>query len=513
MTGLLGMPFMNHPKFRGPPARLLSLGLVVAAAVCSFPAAATNFALNQVATGSSACSTNETPAKAVNGSVVQGNPDKFCSGASTRYLQVDLGTSRTFSYFVVKSAGAGGEDPVYNTRDYNIQVSNTGRSNSWTTVATVSGNTANVTTTQIAPTTARYVKLNIVDGEQGAGTAARIYEFEVDDVLPPPEQTLSVFDQIPQYGIYRSTDPAYTPPPGVLMWNHGTEYARKLTSTEKAQLGDDLALRITYHGQCDEYDRFASIFYISMPVGQAPVSTTPRVTLVDYISPFSNAWQGAYSNRTYPNQSIWPYLDALTDPNRDVWVGISGGSNPQYGNDACQQRGITDPAIAEVGFKYSLSLVWSQARGTAGDRDVISLLSRSEERDDNITTSPVNTTSQLDLATLAISIAGYGADSGGQEYAKANISIYRNGALLTTFNDGVDCAQYAVYSPRGNQGIFANNTTTNPRSWCPGALIQTRYYDLGAVNGTSQNISVTVGNPSPWTAQSLYRTSLSIIEH
>lgn len=503
--------------FSSPSRSICRAFLFALAACCALPAAATNFALNKSATGSTACASSEGPDKAVNGSVSGGNSDKFCTSASTKYLRVDLGASQAFSHFVVRHAGAGGESTTFNTRDYNIQVSSNGRSNSWTTVATVSGNSANVTTTSIPPVTARYVRLNITAPEQGTGSVARIYEFEVYDVLPlppAPETIVQVFDQIPQFGIYRSTDPSwYTPPSGVLMWNHGTEFARKLSATEKAQLGADLALRITYHGQCDEYDRFASVFFISTQIGLTPSVATPRVTLVDFISPFSNAWQGAYSTRVYPNASIWPYLDAMNDPNRDVWVGISGGSNPQYGNDACQQRGITDPTIAEVGFKYSLSLVSTQPAGTAGDRDVISLLSRSEERDDNITTAPANTTSQLNLATLAINIAGYGPDSGGQEYAKANITIYRNGVSLATFNTGVDCASLAVYSPRGNPGIFQNNLTTNPRSWCPGGVIQTRYYDLGAVNGTAQNISVKVGNPSPWTAQSLYRTSLSILEH
>lgn len=503
---------MNFSLPRRPMRRA---SLFTLAMLCALPAAAANLALNQPATGSTACASSEGPAKAVNGTVNGGASDKFCTSASQKWLRVDLGTSRTFAHFVVKHAGAGGESSAYNTKAYNVQVSSNG--SKWTTVASVSNNTADVTTTSIPAVTARYVKLNITTPTQTTDSAARIYELEVHDTPPPPpvpETVVQVFDQIPQFGIYRSTDPSwYTPPAGVLMWSHGTEYARKLSATEKVQLGADLALRITYHGQCDEYDRFASVFFISTPIGVTPSVSTPRVTLVDFISPFSNAWQGAYSTRVYPNAAIWPYLDAMNDPNRDIWVGISGGSNPQYGSDACQQRGITDPTIAEVGFKYSLSLVSTQPAGAAGDRDVISLLSRSEEKDDAITTAPANTTAQLNLATLAINIAGYGADPGGQEYAKSNITIYRNGLTLAMFNTGVDCAALAVYSPRGNPGIFQNNLTTNPRSWCPGGVIQTRYYDLGAVNGITQDISVKVGNPSPWTAQSVYRTSLSILEH
>ena len=492
-------------RFRLCPWSCLPLFLVLAA-----HASAANLALNKPATGSAACNANEAPAKAVNGSVSGGNADKFCSLASSRWLQVDLGSVRTLGQFVVKHAAAGGEAAGYNTKAFNIRTSSDG--STWTTRVSVTNNTLGTTTHSIAAVGARYVRLEIVTPTQTSDSAARIYEFEAHDTATSA-QLVQVFDQIPQFGIYRSTEPNYTPPSGVLMWKRGTEYARKLSDAEKAAIGSDVALRITYHAQCDEYDRFASAFFISMPKGQAPTATTPRVTFTDFISPFSNMWQGGYATRVYPDASAAPYAAALSNPGRDIWIGLSGGSNPQYGNDACEQRGITDPAIAEVGFKYSLALVSTQPMGAADDRDVIGLLSRSDETDDQVTMAAANTSSALDLATLAVSIAGYGADPGGQEYAKSSITVRRNGVAIGSFNTGVDCASYEVYSPRGNPGIFRNNTTTNPRSWCPGALVQMRYFDLGQVNGTPQNISLQIGNASPWSAQSLYRTSVSILEH
>jgi hypothetical protein len=137
-----------------------------------------NLALTRPATSSLPCATTEGPEKAVNGSVSGGRSDKFCTKVTDRWLQVDLGSNRTIGTFVVRHSGAGGEPTAYNTRDYRFETrTDTG---SWTTAATVTGNTASVTTTTIAPRTARYVMLRVTAGEQAnAAGPARIFEFEV----------------------------------------------------------------------------------------------------------------------------------------------------------------------------------------------------------------------------------------------------------------------------------------------------------------------------------------------
>ncbi|SNS97149.1 discoidin domain-containing protein [Actinoplanes regularis] len=132
-----------------------------------------NIALDRAASGSTACTSTDTPAQAVNGNAA----DKWCSSAASPYLQVDLGAPRTLSSFVVRHAGAGGESDQLNTKNFNIQTSLNGTS--WTTAATVSGNTAKITTSTIAAQTARYVKLNITTPTQGSDATARIYELEV----------------------------------------------------------------------------------------------------------------------------------------------------------------------------------------------------------------------------------------------------------------------------------------------------------------------------------------------
>ena len=155
------------------------------------PPPATNVALNKTATANAQCNGNETPAKAVNGTVNGGNTDKWCApGSGPKWLKVDLGSNFSISSFNVRHAGAGGEPVGYNTRDFTIDTS-TDNVN-FTTVATVTGNTANVTTHAVSQI-ARYVRLNITLGatqtNSDGTTPARIYEFEAMGVAPPPDST------------------------------------------------------------------------------------------------------------------------------------------------------------------------------------------------------------------------------------------------------------------------------------------------------------------------------------
>ncbi|SDZ42312.1 F5/8 type C domain-containing protein [Micromonospora pattaloongensis] len=141
------------------------------------PPGAGNLALNRPAVADSSCDTSEGPAKAVNGSVSGGNSDKWCSKGATKYLQIDLGANHNVNRFVVKHAGAGGESTDWNTRDFTIATSVDGTT--WSTRATVTGNTASTTTHTIAAVAARHVRLNITAPTSTTDPAARIYEFEV----------------------------------------------------------------------------------------------------------------------------------------------------------------------------------------------------------------------------------------------------------------------------------------------------------------------------------------------
>jgi hypothetical protein len=96
-----------------------------------------NLALHRPATGSLPCSQDEGPEKAVNGSVAGGQADRWCAEDRPLFLQVDLGTVRPVTRFIVKHASAGGENEESDTREFNIQLSNDGKT--FTSVASSTG--------------------------------------------------------------------------------------------------------------------------------------------------------------------------------------------------------------------------------------------------------------------------------------------------------------------------------------------------------------------------------------
>ena len=143
-----------------------------------------NLALNKPATADGACNAGQTAAKAVDGSVA--NDSKWCSLSGSHWLQIDLGSVKQVSQFVIKHASEGGEAASYNTKAYNIQVSTDGAS--WNTVVKVADNAKSITVDYIAAVSARYIKLNVTTPTQTTNKAARIYEFQV---LGPPDLALN----------------------------------------------------------------------------------------------------------------------------------------------------------------------------------------------------------------------------------------------------------------------------------------------------------------------------------
>ncbi len=134
-----------------------------------------NLALNRPASADSACIASQNAAKAVDGSVI--NDSKWCSMSSNRWLQIDLGSVKQVSQFVIKHASEGGQSASYNTKAYNIQFSSNGTT--WNTAVTVNNNTSGVTVDNIPDTQARYIRLNVTTPTQTSDSTARIYDFAV----------------------------------------------------------------------------------------------------------------------------------------------------------------------------------------------------------------------------------------------------------------------------------------------------------------------------------------------
>jgi hypothetical protein len=141
-----------------------------------------NLALQRPATGSVPCTPDQGPEKAVNGSVTAGQADKWCARDFPWFLQVDLGTRRPLTRFILKHASAGGENEESDTRDFNIQVSDDGKT--FTTVASSTGAGFIDQRTEIRETIyfdgRRTARLLFVDGTLERRDINRLLAFEED---------------------------------------------------------------------------------------------------------------------------------------------------------------------------------------------------------------------------------------------------------------------------------------------------------------------------------------------
>ena len=140
----------------------------------------TDLAFGQPATADGQCTLESGADKAVDG-LPKGFPwNEWCSSAgepgAAHWLAVDLGTPVTIGTVIVRHAGYGGQTPDWNTRDFEVQLSDDGVT--WRTAASVTGNTAASTVSTINDT-ARYVRLWITKPSGDGDPAARVFELEV----------------------------------------------------------------------------------------------------------------------------------------------------------------------------------------------------------------------------------------------------------------------------------------------------------------------------------------------
>lgn len=123
--------------------------------------------------GSGFTNASENYQKALDGNL----STKWCdNGSKNPYMIVDLGAVKTITGFALHNAQAGGENAEWNTKDYDILVSDD--KENWETVVEHRNNTAAISQDTIAKVEARYVKLYLQKAES-SGNTARIYEFQI----------------------------------------------------------------------------------------------------------------------------------------------------------------------------------------------------------------------------------------------------------------------------------------------------------------------------------------------
>ena len=131
------------------------------------------------------------PERAIDGECKPGKATTFNgyiaghSNAESYFLKLEFPNAVPFNCFVIRHQVAIRPDqPNYNTKDFKVQISNTGADvddESWTTIYTATGKNENVTSIVLdEAVTAKYVRIYITDGSQVDGeTRARIGAFEL----------------------------------------------------------------------------------------------------------------------------------------------------------------------------------------------------------------------------------------------------------------------------------------------------------------------------------------------
>ena len=167
---------IHRPSYSGEPiARIYEFEIYG-------PDGRVNLALNRPATGSLPCKPDQGPEKAVNGSVSGGEADRWCADDFPLFLQVDLGSARAVTRFVVKHASAGGENEDADTREFNIQLSNEGKT--FRTAASSTGAGFVDERTEIRDLIyfdgRRRARLLFIDGKLERRDIQRLLDFEED---------------------------------------------------------------------------------------------------------------------------------------------------------------------------------------------------------------------------------------------------------------------------------------------------------------------------------------------
>lgn len=318
--------------------------------------------------------------------------------------------------------------------------------------------------------------------------------------------TFTAFSDIPQFGMYATSPPVYTPPAGVLMQRNGTRFLTQITPAQQAKIGTDARARVTYHAQCDNYDRLGALFLVFKPHGELPTEADADagMEVARWVTPFSDYWQGSKATYTFADADLAPFAALMASTKKDVWIGIDGGSNP-YNGDPCTKRNVT-PEFRAVGFRYSVDVVSSAAAPTAPERRPSGPVLKA-----NYTAVPIEGSApsrRTGPGKAIVIVSGHGSDNGGNEYKHTNDTLTVNGVVVGSFSTKVNCASYRKYSPDGNPFLFMNNNGSNPRNWCPGALVPARVFPVTLTKNNTVRLDM---DDASVPAGSYYPTSITLI--
>ncbi|MGH8213915.1 MAG: hypothetical protein ACREPP_11880, partial [Rhodanobacteraceae bacterium] len=333
-------------------------------------------------------------------------------------------------------------------------------------------------------------------------------------------KTINLFHQTPQFSIYGSgVPPLYVPPRGqVVLFDapHQAWYTLvKLDMSQKQQLGQRLQARVTYYGGCDAFDRIEAVAYIPTAIGVQPTlaDVANEVEMARFITPF-NTYNTSFPTYVLPYMSLAKFAPQLASATQDIWIGIKGGSYPNYSNspgtynpcwDSSGQMNPDIPAatyppgltkqqgqviFANTGFSFALNLVSSGFAVVPDDQPAIPAVMGAQV----VTNAPASGSSTPAVyipGTIDVPDPGNGSQTvtgtlqviitthGNTEYGYfAGDALLVNGVQVgSQFSTKADCDSFVgstinPWNPTIDGGTTGKNPR-NPRNWCVAGPVRT----------------------------------------
>jgi alpha-L-fucosidase 2 len=173
--------------YTGDNSNLVNTGNndLISSLVVTAPGGGSGANIALTATASASSSHGSFPSnRAISGTWASGYEGWVSEIGKPQWLELDLGSTKTFNHYVIKHDGAARPaETANNGKDFTVQVSTNG--STWVTVDTVTGNTASTTDRTFATQSARYVRVYLTEPTQGTTSDSinnprgRIGQFEL----------------------------------------------------------------------------------------------------------------------------------------------------------------------------------------------------------------------------------------------------------------------------------------------------------------------------------------------
>lgn len=312
---------------------------------------------------------------------------------------------------------------------------------------------------------------------------------------------LTVFNKIVFYDGYAAVSTAATPAGVVRLEN--SRYAKKLDTSEIANMQNTLSLDVKINALCDNYDRQGGVFFALVPVGEGITSPNKKtIEIGRFITPFmnKNVTPNEVSYNYNLNHLMGMFKNQTFLQKYDIWVefflfGVPYAAQKQI--SGCSGR--TDVFEGTVTFSsdnnvnpvsdYIPKPLWSRLR-----------MNKTNDSDFPGTAGRVfyfSNDTQLVDAGVHLVTSAHGAGQNGEEYVRRKHFVYLDDVEILNYTPGgLSCEPFRKYNTQAN-GIYGSSAQSASwwaswNNWCPGDKIPNRLIALGDIDPGSHSFKVSV---------------------